>query len=190
MVTFTKDLTIHFNGERTYIFHVPNAHTDGDAMVFFENSNVLQTGDVFFNGKYPFIDIKNGGNLKGVIAGLQNAMTVINEDTKIIPGHGNIATFKDLEKTSEMLSTIYKRVATSYINNRTEDEILKMTDLTAEYDAQGYGRGFINTEAFLKMIYNSVVQDRKGIESNNEKNEKAREKIERMKTEYKRKNKN
>lgn len=190
MMTFTKDLTLHFNGEEIYVFHVPYAHTDGDAMVYFTESNVLHTGDVFFNGKYPFIDLKNGGNLKGTIEGLQRAMELINKNTKIIPGHGNIGSLKDLEKTSNMLTTIYQRIAASYINNSTEEEILKMADLTTEFDAEGYGNGFISREEFLKMIYKSVSQEREGIKSNNEKNKEAREKIEQMKKEYEKENKN
>lgn len=189
MVTFAEDLTLHFNGEKIYVFHVHNAHTDGDAMVYFTNNNVLHTGDVYFNGKYPFIDLENGGSLRGTVEGLQKALLLINEYTKIIPGHGNLGNFKDLENTVDMLSTVYKRVSTSFINNKTEDEVAKMGDLTKEFDAQGYGRGFINTEAFLRMMYKSVAENRKSIVSNNEKNEKSREKIERMKKEYEKKNK-
>lgn len=190
IVTFSEELNFHFNGEKINVFHVQNAHTDGDAMIYFTGSNVLHTGDVFFNGKYPFIDLENGGSLKGVVEGLQKAMLLINEDTKIIPGHGDIGTYSDLQNTVKMLGSVYKRVATSFVNNKTEDEVAKMNSLTEEFDAQGYGKGFINTEAFLRMIYKSVAQDRNSIESNDEKNEKALEKIEQMKKEYKKKNKN
>lgn len=190
IVTFSEELNFYFNGEKINVFHVQNAHTDGDAMIYFTGSNVLHTGDVFFNGKYPFIDLESGGSLTGVVEGLQKAMLLINEDTKIIPGHGDIGTYSDLQNTVKMLGTVYKRVATSFVNNKTEDEVAKMNSLTEEFDAQGYGKGFINTEAFLRMIYKSVAQDRNSIESNDEKNEKALEKIEQMKKEYKKKNKN
>lgn len=190
MITFSEDLTLFFNGEKIYTFHLPNAHTDGDAMIYFSKSNILHTGDILFNGKYPFIDLENGGSLKGTIDGIQRALSRINTETKIIPGHGDLASYKDLENTAGMLSTIYKQVAQAYINNKTEADIVKMTDLTKEFDAQGYGSGFINREAFLKMVYKSVAEDRKGIESNNEKNKEARDKIEQMKKEYERKNKN
>src|SRR5690606_8410042 len=105
IVTFSEDLTFHFNGDKIYVFQVQNAHTDGDAMVYFTNNNVLHTGDVFYNGKYPYIDLENGGSLKGTVEGLQKAMTIINEDTKIIPGHGNLGSYKDLENTLQMLGT-------------------------------------------------------------------------------------
>ncbi len=180
LVTFSEDLTFHFNGEKIYVFHVHNAHTDGDAMVYFTDSNVLHTGDVFFNGKYPFIDIENGGSLKGSIEGLGKALLVINEDTKIIPGHGNVGTYKDIQKSEDMLAFVYKRVYANYINKKTEDEVAKMTDITKEYDDEGYGAGFISTEAFLRMIYKSVAAERKSIENNAEKNKQAREKVEKM----------
>ncbi len=180
LVTFSEDLTFHFNGEKIYVFHVHNAHTDGDSMVYFTDSNVLHTGDVFFNGKYPFIDIENGGSLKGSIEGLEKVLLLINEDTKIIPGHGNVGTYKDVQKSVDMLAFVYKRVYANYINKKTEDEVAKMTDITNEYDADGYGTGFIGTEAFLRMIYKSVALDRKSIENNAEKNKQAREKVEKM----------
>ncbi|CAM3262649.1 MBL fold metallo-hydrolase [Aequorivita lipolytica] len=190
MITFSEDMTFHYNGEKIYVFHVHNAHTDGDAMVYFTNSNVLHTGDVFFNGKYPFIDTENGGSVKGVIEGLSKAKLIINEDTKIIPGHGNVGSYSDLQKTIDMLSNTYKRVARSYINKNTEEEVMKMTDLTKAYDAEGYGDGFITTEAFIKMLYGEVAKERSSIDSNDEKNRKALEKIEQMKKERSEKQKN
>ncbi|MCB0464178.1 MAG: MBL fold metallo-hydrolase [Aequorivita sp.] len=188
IVTFSEDLTFHFNGEKIYVFHVHNAHTDGDAMVYFTDSNVLHTGDVFFNGKYPFIDIENGGSLRGCIEGLKKAMLLINEDTKIIPGHGDVGTYKDLQNAMDMLTIIYKRVFANYMNKKTEDEVAKMTDLTKEYDDKGYGSGFIKTEAFLRMVYKSVAAERKPIEDNAEKNRQAREKMMKEQKEEKEKN--
>lgn len=183
VITFSEDLTFHYNNEKIYVFHVHNAHTDGDAMVYFTDSNVLHTGDVFFNGKYPYIDIENGGSLNGYLAGIDKALLVINEDTKIMPGHGNVGTYKDLQKAANMLSIVYKRVTMNYINKKTEEEIAKMTDLTTEYDAQGYGSGFISTEAFLRMLYKEVEKERSDIDGKAEKNQKAREKLEQMQKE-------
>jgi glyoxylase-like metal-dependent hydrolase (beta-lactamase superfamily II) len=189
IVTFAEDLTFHINGEKVYVFHVHHAHTDGDAMVYFTDSNVLHTGDVFFNGKYPFIDLDNGGSLEGTIEAIGKALMLINEDTKIIPGHGNLGSYKDLQEAENVLSIVFKRVYSQYVNKKTEEEIVKMTDLTTEFDAKGYGDGFINTEDFLRMVYKSVAADRKEIEDNAAKNQKAREKVEKMiKAEEKKKN--
>lgn len=190
VVTFSEDLTFHYNGEKIYIFHVHNAHTDGDAMVYFTDSNVLHTGDVFFNGKYPFIDTENGGSLKGYIDGIGKALMIINEDTKIIPGHGDVGTYKDLQQASDMLSIVYKRVRGQYTNKISEDAVAKMTDLTKEYDAKGYGTGFISKEVFLRMVYKEIAKERSSIDQNAQKNQEAREKMERMKEEAYEKEKN
>lgn len=189
IITFSEDLTFNYNGEKIYIFHVQNAHTDGDAMVYFTNSNVLYTGDVFFNGKYPFIDSENGGSLSGVISGLEKVLAGINEDTKIIPGHGDLGTYQDIRNTINMLGTVYKKVTMLYIAKKTEEEVAKMTELTKEYDDNDYGDGFITTEAFLRMIYKEVAKERSSIESNAEKNRQAREKVEKMKKELEEKEK-
>jgi glyoxylase-like metal-dependent hydrolase (beta-lactamase superfamily II) len=180
VVTFSEDLTFHYNGEKIYVFHVHNAHTDGDAMVYFTDSNVLHTGDVFFNGKYPFIDTDNGGSIQGYIDGIGKALLLINEDTKIIPGHGDVGTYKDLQKASYMLSIIYKRVTTHYINKKTEEEVAQMKDITKEFDDLGYGDAFISREAFLRTVYKEVAKERSPIDKNAEKNRQAREKLEKM----------
>lgn len=191
IVTFAEDLTFYFNGEKIYVFHVHNAHTDGDSMVYFTGSNVLHTGDVFFNGKYPYIDTANGGSLKGYIAGLEKALLVINEDTKVIPGHGDMGSYKDLRDTIEMLSILYKRVYNLYLNKKTEEEIIKTTDLTKEYDDKGFGNGFIKTEAFLKMIYKEVAQEAgAGVEDREARNKEAMKKYKEIEKKLKEKEKN
>lgn len=189
MVTFSEDMTFYYNGEKILIFHVHNAHTDGDALVYFTNSNVLHTGDVFFNGKYPYIDIENGGSLKGYISALENVMKIINEDTKIIPGHGDIGTYKDVEYSQNMLSMVYKRVAGNYLNKKTEEEIVKMTDITKEYDQKGYGTGFIKTEDFLRMVYKEVAKEWSSDADRIEKNKEAMEKYKEMEKKLNEKNK-
>jgi len=190
MVTFSEDMTFYYNGEKIYVFHVHNAHTDGDALVYFTKSNVLHTGDVFFNGKYPYIDTANGGSIMGVINALEKAKLLINEETKIIPGHGEIGSYSDLQKTIDMLTNTYKKVTVQYINKKTEEEVSQMKDITQLYDNEGYGNGFITTEAYLKMLYNEVAKERSYIEDNDEKNRKALEKIEQMKRERSEKQKN
>ncbi len=181
VITFSEDLTFYYNGEKIYVFHVHNAHTDGDAMVYFLKSNVLHTGDVLFNGKYPFIDLENGGSVEGYIQAIQKAKLIINEDTKIIPGHGDVATPKDLDEELYMLSKVSRMVTTEYLKKKSEDEVAKMTNITADYDAKDYGKGFISTEAFLRTIYKDVANGMEGRDSNNEKNRKAAERIEQIK---------
>lgn len=157
IVTFSEDITFHYNGDKIFIFHVHNAHTDGDAVVYFTKNNVIHTGDVFFNGKYPYIDTNNGGSVSGYIAALKKIAMVGNEDTKIIPGHGEPGTLADVQFSANMLETIKTRIAEAVEIGASEEEVLAMKDLTAEFDAKEYGSGFISTEKIIKVIYNEIA---------------------------------
>lgn len=159
MITFKEDMTFHYNGEDIYAFHIHNSHTDGDVLVYFTNSNVLHTGDTYLNAAYPYLDLENGGSLKGYMDGLNKIMMVANEDTQIIPGHGDVATVKDVIKMADMLAILEKKVTQQYYQKKTEDEVARMTNLTAEYDEQGYGKGFINNEKILRAIYKEVEKN-------------------------------
>ena len=155
-ITFSEDITFHFNGEDILVFHVHEAHTDGDVMVYFTNSNVLHTGDIFFNGKYPFIDLESGGSLSGVLNALNKILMVADEDTKIIPGHGNIGSINDVKYSRAMLVNIMKRVTHHIVNLKSVEEILQMKEITQKYDDKGYGDGFISTEKMIRTIYKEV----------------------------------
>jgi len=159
-ITFKEDLTFHYNNETIFVFHVHKAHTDGDAIVYFTESNVIHAGDVLFQGKYPFIDTDNGGTIQGYIEALGKIAMVADNDTKIIPGHGDIAKKSDLNFSANMLTQLYKWVTFHYVNRKTEAEIINMRDFTKTYDDMGYGDGFISTEKILQTIYNEVKKER------------------------------
>ncbi len=156
VITFSEDITIHHNNEPVMIFHVHNAHTDGDAVVFFTQSNVIHTGDVFFNGKYPYIDLESGGSIEGYINGLEAILKVADEDTIIIPGHGELATKVDITKTINMLTYFFKQVTYQHGMGVKEAEILANTDITKKYDDLGYGDGYVSTKKILKTIYDDI----------------------------------
>ncbi|RFN59608.1 MBL fold metallo-hydrolase [Marixanthomonas ophiurae] len=156
MVTFTNNLQFHHNGETIQAFHIENAHTDGDVAIYFPKSNVIHTGDVFFNGKYPYIDTENGGSIDGYIRGLKRIKMMINEDTKVIPGHGDLGTIDDLTFTINMLTDIYKEVRFHYAKEKSLQDIIAMKDITSKYDEQDYGKGFISTDKILTTIYNEI----------------------------------
>lgn len=156
MVTFTEDISFHFNDEKIYIFHVHNAHTDGDAMVYFMGSNVLHMGDVFFKARYPYVDLKSDGSIKGYIKALSQVIMMIDEDTVVIPGHGDLATLKDVIFTRNMLQDIYDQVTVLAKKGMSEAEILKNKSITQKYDALDYGSGFITTEKMLQTAYQEI----------------------------------
>ena len=157
VITVSENMTFYFNGESILVFHVHEAHTDGDMMVYFPKSNVLHTGDILFNGKYPFIDLDSGGSFEGALIALDKIMMIADEDTKIIPGHGDLASLKDVRYTKSMLTFLMKRISHFILNQKTEEEIVAMKDLTQEYDEKGYGNGFISTEKMVRTIYKELA---------------------------------
>ena len=88
VVTFTDTVSFHLNGDSIVVFHVPPAHTDGDAIVMFMKANVVHMGDVFVTDRYPFVDLSSGGSIHGIIGAADRVLAVTNAQTKIIPGHG------------------------------------------------------------------------------------------------------
>lgn len=152
-ITFSENMTFYYNGEKIMVSHVQNAHTDGDVVVYFTESNVLHMGDVFFNGKYPYIDIASGGNYDGYIEALARILAVIDEETKIIPGHGDLARKSDLKYSHDMMVALKNSVAYEYVSGKTKEQILANKELTKIYDAKGFGDGFISTEKFVGLIY-------------------------------------
>jgi cyclase len=161
VVTFSKDLNFYYNDEKIMLMHLPNSHTDGDVIVYFTKSNVLHTGDAFVNGKYPFIDSENRGSLDGYIKGLNKIMGMINDDTKIIPGHGDIASKADVKYTQSMLRYLEGRIRYDIVENKTVEDVLAMSEITKEYDDKGYGEGFITTESFIRTLYAELFKTTK-----------------------------
>jgi cyclase len=116
--------------------HPKNAHTDGDTYVLFRDANVLATGDIFTNGRYPNIDFANGGNIKGMIAGADTYLKLVNAETKIVPGHGPLASKADLVAYLEMLTTARDRMAKLVKQGKNESDVVAakpFADLDAKW---------------------------------------------------------
>ena len=156
VITFSSDIKFHLNGEEIQVFHMPNAHTDGDAVIFFANSNVLHTGDLFFNGRYPFIDTGSGGNANGVITAVEKILTLIDDETQIIPGHGPKGTKADLEKYLSVLKTMRDRVAELIKEGKSLEEIIAAQP-GSEFD-DTWGSGFVNPQFFLTLLFESLQE--------------------------------
>ena len=154
VVTFTTNMSFHLNGEDMVVTHQPNAHTDGDAIVHFKNSNILHMGDLFFNKLYPFIDISSGGSVDGVIAAADRALAMSNDATKIIPGHGPLSSKADLLAFRTMLATIAPRIRQMVKDGKTLEQAIAAKP-TAEFDAV-WGKGFVPPARFVEMLYNDV----------------------------------
>ena len=156
VITFSAEMSFHWNQDEIQVTHVGNAHTDGDAIIRFVNANVLHAGDLFFNGSYPFIDVSSGGNVEGMLAGLDLLLSLADEETKIIPGHGPLATKADLQNHREMLATITRSVERLIAADKPLEAILAERP-TAAYDNK-FGGGFISPERIVALVYESLTQ--------------------------------
>lgn len=154
MVTFSSDITFHFNGNDIHVFHVRNAHTDGDAVVHFKQANVIHTGDVFFHGRYPFIDTGSGGSIQGTIKAVNRILAIADAETRVIPGHGELADRKGLEEYLVMLKGAQKAIAQLIVaGNSVEQAVLAKP--TAAFDTI-WGNGFLKPDVFVKIVYDSI----------------------------------
>jgi len=155
VITFGDGVTFHWNSETLEVVHSKSAHTDGDAVVYFKSANVVHVGDLFFNGIYPFIDAGSGGSLEGVIAGADDVLGRIDDNTKVIPGHGPLGNKADLKAYRDMLATVHGRMTELIKEGKNIDEIVAAKP-TADYDAK-WGGGFLKPDKWVKIVY-SVMQ--------------------------------
>ena len=157
VVTFTSDITFHLNGEEIRAIHVPNAHTDGDAVVHFVKSDVIHMGDVYWNGLYPFIDTGSGGSIEGTIAAVDRVLATATDKTRFIAGHGPPVSGKaDLTAYRDVLATVTARVKDQLRQGRKLEEIVA-ANLSAEYDDR-WGKTFIKGPKFVEMIAKDLIQ--------------------------------
>jgi cyclase len=158
----TPERKIFFNDEGVELIHVPAAHTDGDTMVFFRRSDVISTGDIFVTNGYPIVDLERGGNIQGVIAGLNRIVDLaIPADeqeggTLIIPGHGRLCDVADVVFYQEMVTIIRDRVEDLIKKGKTLEQV-KAARPTRDYDPRyGSNSGFWTTDKFVTAVYQSL----------------------------------
>ncbi len=153
VVTFGEGVTMHLNGDTMHVIHVANAHTDGDALVHWQKANVLHMGDTFFHREsFPFIDLGSGGSIDGAIAAAGRGLAFANAATRIIPGHGPVATRADLVAYRAMLADVRAKVSAAIAARRTKAQIV------ASKPASRYGMpdGFVKPDAFVATVYDSL----------------------------------
>jgi cyclase len=157
VITFNDSMTFYFNGEAIDVVHMPDAHTDGDAIFHFRNADVIHAGDIFINRGYPLIDIASGGSIKGQIAATNRILERMGPDTIVIPGHGPLAGKDRVTVIRDMLLTAWVNVADLIIQGKTLEEIIAAEPL-AELDAE-WGQGFVRAKTFIQIIYQSETGD-------------------------------
>ncbi len=135
----------------------PNAHTDGDALVFFEQADVVHMGDTFFSGMYPFIDVGGGGTLAGMIRIADKVLARIGEDTKIIPGHGPLSIRAELAASREMMQGLHDAMSALVDEGKSRDEAIAAQP-TAPWDEKW--AGFLPPDVIAGIVYDSVLAER------------------------------
>ena len=159
VITFNDKLSLHLHGEQVIAMHFNNAHTDGDSMLYFTKSNVLHTGDIFFEGRYPFIDLESGGSVDGYIQAVKRALILIDDETKIIPGHGNASDKKGYQFFLSMLEDLKAKVLIEIHKGKSEEEVAHNSVITENYDNLGYSWNFIPSEKIRRTFYRSLKKN-------------------------------
>jgi len=155
VITFNDEVTLHLNGEAVTAHHVPRGHTDGDSIVYFPASNVLHMGDIFFNGLYPYIDLDGGGTVQGMIAAVDHGITLADEKTRVIPGHGPMSDRAGLIEYRGFLVEARDNVQALIDDGKNLDETIAAKP-TAKWD-DALGGVWITPEQLTTFIYNSLT---------------------------------
>ena len=153
VITFSEDMMMHINNEDVFISHIHNAHTDGDALIYFMKNNVIHMGDSYFQGAFPYMDLDAGGSIDGYIAGIKKLISLTNDETKIIPGHGNVSSKSELKPYLEMLITLRNRVKAEIEKGKTLEEVVTNKSITKEFISFS---SWITEEKIKTTIYKSL----------------------------------
>ena len=155
VVTFTDALTFHWNGDALHVFHVEDAHTDGDAIIHFRRANVVHMGDTYFSGMYPFIDVSADGSIDGVIEAADRVLAFANERTRIIPGHGPLSGVSELRDYRDMLATVRDRIRPMVAAGKSRREVVESKP-TRDFD-EAWGGGFMKPDRWVGIVYDGMV---------------------------------
>jgi cyclase len=158
VITFTTTSTFHLNGDDVASTHLPPAHTDGDSFVRFTKANVIHTGDVFAAYRYPFIDPESGGSVKGILRAVDQILPMIDDNTKLIPGHGGLSGKKDVLAYRKMIATVISKIEPMVKSRKTLQQVIDAKP-TREFDEE-WGK-FRKPEAFVEIVYNGLAPRKK-----------------------------
>lgn len=154
VITFSDTSTFHMNGQTLHVRHLANAQTDGDSIVHFREADVIHTGDIFFNGFYPFMDVEHGGSIDGIIAAVGEIAALAGPATKIIPGHGPVADKAALIAYGEMLTGV--RAAVQAEIDAGKDRAAAVAAAPTKAFDEKWGNGFLKPALFAGFVYDSL----------------------------------
>lgn len=153
VITFNDRATVHLNGEDIRAIHMPHGHTDGDAVIWFTQSNVVHMGDDFFNGTFPFVDAENGGSVRGLSMNLEAILAKIRDDTKVIPGHGPLGDKTTLRAFAEMIRTSSAAVEAAMKSGKTLEQI-KQEKVLEPWSKWAWN--FISLDRWAETLYRDL----------------------------------
>ncbi len=154
ILTFSRDVTLHLNGEAIQVLHHPGGHTDGDSLIFFPQSNVVHMGDDFVTYGFPFIDLAGGGSVAGMVTAAEYVSANLPPDVKVIPGHGTVSNLHDVRNFAAMLQETRDLVERAITAGQTLEQMKRERVLKAW---ESWSGTFISTEAFIETLYHDFL---------------------------------
>lgn len=153
VITFDQSLSVHFNGEEIKVLHVPPGHTDSDSIILFTGANVVHMGDSFFSGRFPNIDLRGGGDVRGYIRNVEEAIRKIPPDARIIPGHGPLSTLREMKEFHRMLVETSAIVEKGIAAGRTLEQLQAdgLPDSWKSWEAPTLG-----TKRWIEILYQGL----------------------------------
>lgn len=152
--TFSEQLKLRLNGHTVRLQYMPPSHTDGDIVVWFEEANVVHMGDLLFAERFPFIDTSNGGSVSGYIDNVTSLIALMNEETQVIPGHGNLTDRAGVERFLDMLLRTLAYVQLQKSQGLTEQQVVEL-GLGDEWKRWHWN--FITEERWIKTLYSADI---------------------------------
>lgn len=154
VITFNDEMSFHLNDQPANVIHVPQAHTDGDSIIHFSQANVIHAGDTFFNGLFPYIDLDSGGTVDGYINAQMKVISLSNDETTIIPGHGPLSNKKELQAAVDMLIDAKSIISKHIKDGKSQDEVIAANPLKKYHDDWNWN--FITTEKMTTQLFKDL----------------------------------
>ena len=152
VITFDEGLSFHFNGEELKVIHFSEGHTDGDAVVYFTKSNVLHLSDQYFEGRFPYVDLNNGGDVANYAKNVEKIINMMPDDVIVIPGHGNVSNLEELKEFHDMLIETITIIWKQMSRHKSLNDLLE-NGLPKKYKKWEWN--FITEERWITMVYES-----------------------------------
>lgn len=157
VINYDESLSLNFNDDEIRIMHFPKAHTSGDSVVLFARANVIHLGDLYKGHRFPGVDTSHGGSVLGLAAAIGRIITMLPENVKIIPGHGELSNLDDLRIYHRMLLETTAFVDKEISRGKTLEEI-KKEGLPAEFNS--WNNGLTNSDLWIEQIYQSLANEK------------------------------